>query len=198
MTHTPTQIASWQRRPYSWSQHSSWQYDKHAWYDRYILGNSTPSTPALEFGKKFADSIEWGTPMAPVTTLPIVEHPMTAQLDSLELVGYLDTWHQEELILGEFKTGVKKWDQKRVDAHGQLTYYALMHYLRDKVKPEDITMFLEWVPTCVRPDFTYGFTTPAVIHHFNTRRTLRQVLELAVEIKTTRIEMEAYIKKLST
>lgn len=196
---TPTQLTTWLVRPYSWSQHSLWQYDKNAWYDRYILGLQTPSTPALEFGKKFADSIEWGTPMAPVTLLPIVEHGITTKLDDLTIVGFLDSWDPEDLRIAEYKTGVKKWDQKRVDQHGQLTFYALLHYLKDKVKPEDISMFLEWVPTCVRPNMTYGFTDPAVIHHFDTRRTLRQVLELAVEIKATRGEMEEYAKKrLST
>lgn len=195
MKPTPQQIEIWRNRPYSWSQHSAWEYDKFAWYDRYILGNSTPSTPALEFGKKFADSVEWGTPMAPVIIYPIVEHGLKAKLDDLELVGYLDSWDPENKKLAEYKTGVKKWDQKRVDNHHQLTFYALLHYLVDGIKPEDIEMVLQWLPTCVRADYSYGFVDPAEIHTFTTTRTMRDVLQLATEIKATRKAMEKYVEQ---
>ncbi len=192
---TPEQKQAWSLRAYSWSQHSCWQYSKDDWYNRYILGNSTPSNPALDFGKKFADSVEWGTPMAPVLIYPKVEFGIKTKIDTLELVGYLDSWHPEELKLAEYKTGVKKWTQKRVDEHGQLTFYALLHYLSDKIKPEDIHMTLQWLPTKTFPDFTFGLT--GEIHTFETARTMRDVLMLATEIKATRKEMEEYLKKLS-
>lgn len=181
----------WEKRPYSWSQHSSWQYDKNEWYKRYILGESTPSNPALDFGKKFADSIEWGTPMAPVLIYPKVEYGIKASLDRLELVGYLDSWCPERLRLAEYKTGVKKWDQKRVDEHGQLTFYALLHYLANQIKPEDIHMILQWLPTKTHANFTFGLV--GEIHTFETRRTMREALMLASEIQSVRKEMEEYI-----
>lgn len=183
-------IKTWSARPYSWSQHSSWQYDKNQWYDRYILGNKTPSSPALEFGKKFADAAEWGTPMAPILVYPITEHGITAKLDDLEMVGFLDGWHPEEKKLIEYKTGKAKWDQKRVDEHGQLTFYALLHYLANQIKPEDIHMTLQWLPTTTLPDFTFGLI--GEIHTFETSRTMRDTLILAADIKSTRIEMERY------
>ncbi len=188
---TKQQLARWLARPYSWSQHSSWDYDKEQWYDRYILGNSTPSTPQLEFGKRFGEAAEWGNPMAPLTIYTYMEHCVKATLDGVELVGFLDSYDKENL-LAEYKTGVKKWDQKRVDETGQLTYYALLLWLRDKKKPEDLKMVLEWVPTCFRPDLSYGFTDPAVVHTFETSRTMTDILKLGADILITRKAMEKY------
>ena len=188
---TEAQIAQWLARPYSWSQHSSFKYDKSQWYLRYILGQDTEESPQLKFGKKFADAVEWGNPMAPLTIYEFTEHCVQSTLDGLDLVGHLDSYDKKNL-LAEYKTGVKKWDQKRVDQHGQFTFYALLLWLRDKKKPEDIEMILQWVPTAFRADFTYGFTDPAQVHTFTTSRSMADVLRLAGEIKKCRKEMHEY------
>lgn len=192
MKPTKAQIAAWRARPYSWSQHSSFEYDPWQWYCRYILGHDMEETPELKFGKKFADAVEWGTPMAPLTVYKFTEHCVKAVYDKFEVLGYLDSYDKENK-LAEYKTGKKKWDQKRVDQHGQLTFYAFLLWLRDKKKPEDLEMILQWVPTCYRADFSYGFTDPAVVHTFETRRTMSDVLKMAGEIKTRRKAMEAYV-----
>lgn len=194
MTMNPL-LKPWHERPYSWSQHSAWEYDKNEWYKRYILGEKTPETPALVFGKKFAESVEFKTPMAPVIIYSKTEHGVTANLDGLNLVGYFDTWEPDELKLVDHKTG-KVWTQKKVDETGQFTFYCLLNYLTLKVKPEDHDIKLQSIPCGTRPDFTYGFDLDengnAQIFTFDTRRTMRDILQLASDIKTRRKEMEVY------
>lgn len=193
MKHTRAQVKAWKERPYSWSQHSSFEYSPEQWYDRYILGLPMEESPQLKFGKKFADAVEWGKPMAPLTVYTYTEHAVKAILDGIEVLGFLDSYDKENK-LAEYKTGAKAWDQKRVDKHGQLTFYAMLLWLRDKKKPEDLEMILEWVPCCFRPDYTYGFTDPAVVHTFDTKRTMRDVMMMVGEIKMRRKAMEEYVK----
>jgi hypothetical protein len=66
--------------------------------------------------------------------------------------------------------------------------------LRHKVKPEDVTCTLHWLPTADKGDFTLGFRTPFKVHHFNTKRTTKDCLLMGAEIIKQRKEMEEYIK----
>lgn len=194
-----------QTRPFSWSAKSSFDWDKEQWYQKYILGIKQPDSPELLFGKKFADSCEIRKPLAPVTLLSVVEHEFRFRLGDIPIIGYADTFEKKTKDhTGEFKTGVKIWDQKRVDNHGQISLYALGNYLLEKIKPEKCRFFLEWIPTRKVPrknndysgfdyDIDFRDIEPMVIH-FETKRTTRQVLEFGVEIKNTLREMEQYVR----
>lgn len=195
---TPDPLTTWLLRPMSWSQLSCWQFDKtrNEWFNRYILNQKSPETSALLFGKAFADSCEARTPLAPVTLYSVIEHPMEAVLGDIPLVGYADTYEPAQRLLGEFKTGAKAWDQKRVDTHGQLTFYTLLLWLIDKTRPEDVGIMLQWLPVVTTPQFTLDFKRDTdgnpTIHTFNTTRTMADALRLGKEIQETRNEMEAY------
>lgn len=204
MNPTPEQITTWSERPLSWSQLSSFAWNKDDWYTKYVLGIESPLSPELIFGKAFADSCEASTPLAPVTLLSKQELPLDAALDGIKLFGYVDTIDEATLAeTGEFKTGAKPWDQKRVDGHGQITMYALMNFLQNKVHPEKAKFWLEWIPTkkVYRDngdfsgydyDIVFASDPPEVIH-FDTKRTMRDILAFASYIKTTRKEMEEFI-----
>lgn len=202
MTHTPEQLNTWRLRPYSWSQHSSFDYSPYEWYSKYLLGTKTEETPALLFGKRFADSCEAGTPLAPVTLYEVVENPLESFLGDIPLVGYEDSWCPSQSAIREFKTGIKPWDQQRVDNHGQLSFYALLHWLQDKLHPKDLTIHLDWLPTQTLPDFTLDFkrdeNNNPIIHTFETKRTMTDVLRFASEIKARRALMEAFIHSRSS
>lgn len=200
-------LAKWRARAYSFSQHSSWEWNPEQWYARYILGLEGIATPELSFGKTFAQAAEARTPLAPITLLETVEKKYSTHLDDIELIGYADTY--APLRIGEFKTGVNPWSQQKVDDTKQLTFYCLMEWLIDKVKPGDIALFLEWVPTKKIPrdngdfsgfDYDIAFASdPPEVRHFITARSMRDILMLATEIKATRKEMEKYaIHRLST
>ena len=204
MIPTPEQITAWLERAVSWSQLSSFAWNKDDWYSKYVLGIEQPLSPELIFGKKFADSCEAGTPLASVTLLSKQEQPLEAVLDGIKLFGYADTIKEETMDeTGEFKTGAKPWDQARVDTHGQITMYALMNFLQNKVLPQNAKFWLEWVPTKKvhrdNGDFSgYDYdiefaSDPPTVQHFDTKRTMKDILAFASYIKATRKEMEEFI-----
>lgn len=195
-------IQKWKERPMSWSQISTFQYSKDDWLNKYILDLPQPSSPELEFGKAFADSCEARTPLAPVTLLDIVEHPFEASLGDVKLVGYADSISSDLRHTLEYKTGVKQWDAKRVQNHLQIDMYALMNFLTNGIKPEDCRFALEWIPTRritrSNADFSgYDYrivfaTDPPEVRHFETKRTMGDILAFGALIRATRKEMEAY------
>lgn len=191
-----------EKRPMSWSQISSFEYDHEQWYQKYVLGKEEKPTPELVFGKKFADACEARKPLAPVTLLSVVEHPFTVTFDGIALIGFADTFCGEtRRKTGEFKTGAKPWDQKRVDEHGQITMYAFMHYIKEGIKPEECEYFLEWIPTrrIARDngdfsghEYDIEFVMPIEVKHFTTKRTMVDVLNFASRIKKVRAAMKSY------
>lgn len=193
------QIEKWKARDYSWSQHSSFLWNPPDWHSKYILELPQRDSAELRFGKLFADSCEARDPIAPVTLLSKVEHAFKENHDDITLIGYADTIDDTTFKhIGEFKTGVKAWDQKRVDEHGQITFYCLLNFLQNKVPPQDVKLFLEWVPTRKlhnKDGFTYEIIfrdfDPVPVH-FETTRTMRDVLRLGREIRETRKLMEEY------
>lgn len=180
-------------RPLSWSAISSFEYDKEQWYRKYVLKQEQEVTPALSFGKAVADSIENGKPLAPVTLHSAVEFRFECEFGGIKLIGFADTFDDKTFRkLGEFKTGKKPWDRKRVDDHGQLTMYLLMNWIMHKVPPEQVEVFLEWMPTKENGDFTMSFVDAKDIRHFRTKRSMRDILNFGMRIKKTYAEMELY------
>jgi hypothetical protein len=147
------------------------------------------------FGNVVGDKL--GTPNSPVPNLilpGVKEYELSAQLGDIYLVGYCDHYCPLTKVLHENKTSDNPtaWDQARVNEHTQLDMYALMLYLRDKVKPEDITMYLNFIPVERGPDMIYRVPQPPVYKQFKTRRITRDILAYAAYITTTVKEMEAY------
>lgn len=196
---TPAELLRvWRKRPYSWSQHSSFDYDKDQWFNSYILGARGDATPAMEFGKLVGDSFGTDTPMAAVTRYSHMEYAVKTRLGKIPLIGFIDSYDPVNKYLREYKTSsnAARWTQKSVDGHGQLTFYCLLLYLAEKVRPEDVTIHLEYIPVRETMDFSMEVAREIVPSVFSTKRTTRDVLQFAVEIKKKRGVMEAYaIKK---
>lgn len=194
------QIKRWKERQYSWSQHSSFKYDPEQWYQKYILGIESPKTPELEFGSMVGKKLETDQTFLPqIKRNNVMEHEFRCMFNGIELVGYADSFCTiTNKELQEYKTGVKPWDQKRVDEHGQITMYLLMHYLITKTRPEDLDITLWWMPTKRQEngDFTVeiSFIEPIEknIKFFKTKRTMKDILSFGVEIKKTYKKMELY------
>jgi len=184
-------------RALSYSQLSSFEWNREEWYTNYILGVREPANPAMLFGSLVGDSI--GTPdsLVPALVPPgVKEYALSATLGDIPLVGYADHWCATTRTLSENKTSSKQgqWNQKKVDAHGQLTMYALMLFLREKVKPEDVTFILNFIPVEIGGDFNYRMPDPVVVHSFETRRTTQEILEYSAYILKTVALMDKYIK----
>jgi len=74
----------------------------------------------------------------------------------------------------------------------QFGMYLLMNYITNKVRPEDVTCRLHWLPTKENGDFTIDFIEPVRVHTFVTRRNMAQILAFGSKINRIYGEMEAY------
>lgn len=134
----------------SWSAMSCWEQSKTEWIKRYIKNQSTFETGALKLGKKFASEMELGMSIDPtfqflIDLLPKMEkqeEEIEVFLGKIKLKGKQDM--AGETGFAEIKTGSVVWDQKRVNEHGQLDFYALCRTLQGQRIDE---IWLHWLPT---------------------------------------------------
>jgi len=197
-----TQMEVWKERPVSWSQLNSWKYNKQQWFNSYILGERFEPNAGMIFGNVVGDTLGLGRKKSMVPNLEKdlkgdKEHKLVVKMNGNTLIGYCDHYCPEKLILNENKTSQNKlrWNQKAVDDHGQLTMYTLMIMLRDKVKPEDIEIWLNYVPVFNRPFGGMHIPDPDEFYRYQTTRTSVQCLNFGAMIQKTLIEMEKYALK---
>lgn len=186
------------KRPLSYSQLSSWEWNKEDWYQTYIKNKPRGKSAAMETGNIIGDSI--GTPSSLVPDLNppgVKEYPLRASLGDIHLVGYCDHMCMDTLELNENKTAVnpKKWTKSSVDKHGQLTMYALMLFLKHDIAPEDLTIYLNYIRVIEGPDMRYYLPNPVEFKRFPTKRTGEQIAAYADYIIKTVDNMETYIRE---
>lgn len=187
------------KRPLSWSQISQFEYDKEAWYRSYVLGQKDPPSAEMLFGNRIGKQLETDPSFLPcVPRESHMEYKLVARLGKVDMVGYVDSFCPKKLVLLEYKSGVPKWDQKRVDGHQQLDAYLLMLYLSKGIKPEQVSCKLIWMPTVRKENGDFTVTIDFVpdieknIKVFETKRTTRDVLEFGVKINRILKEMEEF------
>lgn len=189
------QIVKWKKRPMSWSQISSWGYDKKQWFDKYILDKSEPANAAMLFGNVVGQSFETDTPMVPdIPRQEHMEYELNINMNNIPLIGFIDSWGPKSLILEEYKTSqnANRWDQKSVNEHDQLTMYALMLLLQDNVTPDKIEMRLHYIPVRENGSFEMELVDPQLFHTYSTTRTMNRCLEFGTYIQELRKTMELY------
>lgn len=187
-------------RPLSWSSISSFEYDPKEWARKYLEGKETPPSAEMVFGSKVGKKLE-----TDLTFLPMIpryskmEHPFNVKMGDILLTGYADSLCTlTNKKLAEYKTGVKKWDQKRVNQHGQIDMYLLMHYITTRVKPEEVEVLLIWLPTQRRESGTFevdiSFVEPIEDHikFFKAKRSMVDILKFAGYIKAVVEKMRTY------
>lgn len=184
-------------RALSYSQLASFAYNPEEWYINYVQGKRGAANAAMLFGTKVGDSI--GTPESLVPSLVppgVKEFELHAEVNGIPIIGYADHYCPDTKVLHENKTSDKldRWTQKKVDEHKQLDMYALMLLLRDKVKPEEVHMQLNFIPVTQGGDFVYRLPEKPYYIPFYTKRTTLQVLKFVQEIEDTLVKMEAYMK----
>lgn len=183
------------KRPVSWSCLSSWEWNKNEWYEKYVLNVVQAPTPAMIFGNVVGESFCTDEPMVPdIVTYSHMEYELRPKLGDINLVGFVDSYCPKDKLLREYKTSknANRWSQKSVDEHGQLTMYALLLYLQDKVKPEELTIHLDHIPTVEGGDFQIEIADPVTINTFETKRTLTDILKFGDYITKTHKEMLEY------
>ena len=183
------------QRPLSWSQISSFEWSPDEWYERYILNKRTPPTKEMLFGSMVGKKLEKDSNyFAEIPRSDIMEYEYNVVFNKIHMIGFSDTQSKDNKYIGEYKTGKKAWDQKRVDNHGQLTMYALMNFIKNKVNPKDVEIELHWMPTEERGDFTIDFVQPPDFKTFKTKRTMADILEFGLYINETVKLMDAYLE----
>lgn len=192
------QINKFKARPLSWSSISSFQWSKEEWYDNYINGNRQPANREMIFGSNIGKKLETDPTYLPqIPRHSKMEHLFSVKFGHIPLTGYADSFcDQTHTKILEFKTGKKAWDQKRVDGHHQLTMYALMNYITNKIDPKHVDIQLIWMPTKENGDFTITFVDDIENHImvFKTKRTMNDILRFGMEINKTYNEMIKYIE----
>jgi len=183
------------KKPLSWSALSSFRYDPEQWYKKYVLNQKQKATPKMEFGNTVGESLATEAPLVGgVVTYPVMEYELKVPFGDIYLLGYIDSYNTEKKLMREYKTSCnpKKWNQKSVDSHGQLTMYAFMLYLQHGIKPEDLTIHLDYIPVEENFDGTMSVCKPHKVYTYETKRTLRECLLFGTEINKTVKEMESY------
>lgn len=186
------------KRAMSWSQISSFEYDKEQWYRKYVLKIRPETSAAMEFGSKIGKQIETDPDYLPeIPRQKVMEYEFKAKYKGITLTGFADAFDDEKFLLEEYKTGKwqKPWTQKRVDSHGQITMYLFMKWLCEKIPPERFTCRLHWLPTDHNEeDGTVRFLKPIEKHikHFRTKRTMKDLREFAQRLETVVASMDRY------
>ncbi len=185
-------LKTWKARPYSWSAHNSFAWNKDQWFSSYILGERGEASAAMLYGNIVGESIGTDKPLSNVPRQSHMEYKVETKLGNIPLIGFFDSYDPEKKLLEEYKTSAndKRWTKETVNAHGQLTYYAMLLYLAEGVKPEELTIRLHWIPVKEGSDFSLA--TLDCFFTFPTKRTTKDVFRMMVEIKKRRAEMEAF------
>lgn len=184
------------KRPLSYSQLSCWDYNKEEWYKRYIIGQPYKTNSAMNAGNVVGDSIGTEKSLVPDLVPPgVKEFKLTAQIGDIYLIGYADHYCPETKVLHENKTSTnrRKWTQGAVDRHKQLDMYCLMLALTHDTAPEDVEIYLNYIPVIEGQDMKYYLPDPVTYRQFETKRTTEQIEAFAKEIQSTVEEMHEYV-----
>jgi hypothetical protein len=201
------------KRPLSWSALSSFEYNKEQWFETYILGKKQ-SSPEMTFGSIVDKKIQNDPKFLPkLPRYPVMQYEMRAVFNGIPLIGFPDglslnnpdvknlkkykVFDKEGFKLSDYKTGVKKWDQKRADETGQLTFYLFLLYIIHKFKPKDFICGIHWLPTSKVEGGDFSVKVDLISdEHISivTKRTMQDLLEMGSRINKVTKEMESYVR----
>ena len=184
-------------RPLSYSAIASFHWNKGQWYSSYVLKEPRRTSPEMDFGSMIDKKIQNDPKFLPkLERYPIMQFKMTATFDGIPLIGYGDHFDQDKLRLKDDKTGRDPWSQARADGKSshkweQFDMYLFMLYLTHKIRPEDVDLQVDWIPTQLE-DGKVSLVKKGLFHSFKTKRNMTQVLQYGQKIKDTWVAMEAY------
>lgn len=183
-------------RPLSWSAISSFRYDKDQWYKKYVLKQREPETPEMAFGKFVGERLASDPDyLQQVPRYSVFEHELRTELNSIPLIGFIDSYDPETHNFLEYKTGKRPWTQERADSHGQIDMYLLMLHLINGVDIENVDIKLVWLPTEDQSDFSIDLVNKNHVQIFKTKRTTADLFEFGKGLLKTYEEMKIYGNK---
>ena len=179
----------------SWSSISAWEWNKEEWYQRYYLGIRGESNSAMEAGRIIGERLATDKKYLPEVKRPgVAEYMIHTKFNDIDILGHLDFWDSKTKTLTEIKTtqNKKRWTVQSVKDHGQISFYALLLFLKHDIRPDELKINLVSIPVQMEGDFEVR-RSKEPIQIFETKRTMMEVLEFGVKIKKTFGEMKAFI-----
>lgn len=190
---------------FSWSQYSLWKSSKYQFYKRYVLGEDNLRLDAFDKGKEFSEFKETGEiprysvdPLLEqvgneVPSLGLMEHKLKVKLDEHELLCYIDSCELDLTEFFEYKTGKNPWNQKIVNEHEQLDFYALCIYIKsnETIIPKAT---LYWIETeeIELPNGETVLRYTGYIEKFERTFTIDDIINMGVKITQVLQEIEDY------
>lgn len=189
-------------RPYlSHSQKKCWKRSPDEYIAKYIFDKQQFTTKEMKFGSVMAQALEddeitgnvlLDTVMMEIPKFELMDHVSEITLkvaeEKIPLMGRMDTRKIDHSAFKEYKTGKDGkggWNQAKVDADSQITFYATMCYLF--TKKETIDIELVWIITEDEVDDQGNKTGKIVptgeIRRFPTRRTIGQIINEMADMR---------------
>ncbi|MBK9580245.1 MAG: PD-(D/E)XK nuclease family protein [Fibrobacteres bacterium] len=112
---------------------------------RYYENVQLPSSPELNFGKRVGEMLENDDEsLRHILRYDTPEFELKFEVDTIPVLGYIDTYDSVRHRVGEYKTGKTPWTQGRVDKHLQLDIYSLgVETITGSVDDECVLVWLE-------------------------------------------------------
>lgn len=168
----------------SWSQLTLWERSPKTYEARYFRGEKFTSR-AMAFGKTMADALEnedetgdavLDLVISKLPKLELMDKEFSAEIPGNDFVVPIvfrpDTAKKDLSAFKEYKTGVDKWDKKKVRENGQITFYAMGAWLLKKKIPTD----LELVHALTRMDEAGRPEATGDVFRHPTERTMQDIL----------------------
>lgn len=123
-----------------------------------------------------------------------MEKKFIGKIGDIELIGFLDSFCPNTLSILEFKTSSNKnrWNQKKAEEHGQLSFYCLLVWLNHGKLPEKC--HLCYLPCRETGSFDIELTGEPV-QIFEVKKTAVDVLKFGNYIKDVRKKMIKYAEE---
>lgn len=160
--------------------------------EQYIYGQKQRTTRNMAYGSMLADGLEAGEStgdplldlvMARLPKFELMDKPIEAELkngkETIHLLAKPDTAKADYSAFLEYKTSVRKWNQKMANESGQITFYATTIWLKTGKIPKDIELVnavVEYMPD--------GRLQPTgEIWRFPTTRAMIDVIRMVTRMK---------------
>lgn len=181
------------RSYFSWSSYNLFGQSPKKWKERYLLGEAGVMTPAMAFGKAFAEAREKGDSegieglelFLPVYPRREVEMLATVKVDkkSVVLLGRIDGYDPKKHLIVDDKTGSVPWTQARVDSNEQLTFYAFIYWVKKKRIPKLRLHWIEVELTANKEGWRDIIRPTGRVETFETTRTVKDFVVLMNKIQ---------------
>ena len=174
----------------SWTQINTLETSEKQYVKLYLEGQKLPINRGMALGSEIADALETGRHTGDiikdfvVATLPrldVQEKELRAKINidgqNIPLLSFIDMASHDLTKIKEIKTGATAWNQRKVDQHGQITFYCVVIKAITGYIPEDIE--LVWAPSELindKPELT------GEIKRFKTKRSAVDVLKMKSRI----------------